>query len=91
MWGHQVSDQRAGEPMCDDRQGRDQGLERKLARLAEDFDPVPSSVLDDARAALSARVRTDHAAESPELASEDLASEDLASEDRDPASGPRDA
>jgi hypothetical protein len=40
--------------MGDDRPGRDDGLERRLAHLAAEFDPVLASVLDDARAAFSA-------------------------------------
>ena len=78
-----MSEQRAGEPMCDDTPGRDEGLERKLAQLADEFDPVPSSVIDEARAALSARTK-DRATKKPEPASEDSASEDA---DRVP--GPR--
>jgi hypothetical protein len=80
MRGHHLSEW-AGEPMSDDRPGRDADLERKLARLAEEFDPVPSSVRDDARAALSARTRAGRAARSPEPASES----------RDPAFGSRDS
>ena len=44
----------AKEDMCDERAGRDD-LERRLAELAEEFDPVPSSVLDAARAAFAER------------------------------------
>ena len=70
MRGHHSSEW-AGEPMCDDRPGRDPDLERKLAQLADELDPVPASVVDDARAALSARTRVDRAAPSPASASED--------------------
>ena len=72
MRGHQLS-KWAGDPMSDDRQVRDADLEHKLAQVAEGFDPVPSSVIDDARAAFSARTRVEHGAASP------------ASEDRDRA------
>lgn len=70
MRGHHLSEW-AGEPMCDDRPSRDADLERKLAQLAEEFDPVPASVVDDARAALSARTRVQRAAPSPGPASKD--------------------
>jgi hypothetical protein len=90
MWGHHVSEQRAGEPMRDDIPGRDESLERRLAQLAEEFDPVPSSVIDEARAALSARTK-DRATKNPESGSEDSASEDSAMEDVDRVPGPRDS
>jgi hypothetical protein len=85
MRGHQMSEW-AKEAMCDERAGRDDDLERKLAQLSEEFDPVPSSVVDAARAAWSELARPDRTVQSPDHASAD---EDPASEDRDPVPNPR--
>jgi len=52
--------------MGDDRRGRDDYLERTLARLAEKFDRVPASVVDDARVAFFAPSRPARAFEDPD-------------------------
>ena len=49
------------EPKGKDQLGDDDALERKVAALEDKFDPVPSSVVDAARAAFSARARAERA------------------------------
>ena len=67
---HHVSDW-AGVPMSSDRPDEEVDLEREVARLAREFDPVPSSVVDDARAAFFARTRPGRGAPEPAAPSDD--------------------